>query len=157
MASHIKKYIGITALAFTLTACASTPAPVIERFDTSRTYNMSRDQAWDRAVEWFAVQNIPIKAIEKESGIISGEAAYIKTVQGQYAACETPTFYGLNGATARINILIRGNSNQATVQVNNTIVGEAIYSLSNPPQIQTVSCVSTGRLENSILNTIGGN
>lgn len=141
----------------TLTACASTPPPVIERFDTSRTYSMSRDQAWERAVDWFASQNIPIKAIEKDSGIISGEAAYLRTVQGEYAVCDTPMLYTTNGATARLNILIRGTGTEATAQVNNTIVGEAIYSLSNPPVRQSVTCQSTGRLENSILNAIGGN
>jgi hypothetical protein len=139
----------------TLSACATTPPPVIERFDTSRTYGASRDVVWEKAVEWFATQNIPIKAIEKESGIISGEAAYLRTVQGEYAVCETPMLYTTNGATARLNILIRGTGQSATAQVNVTIVGEAIYTMSNPPVRQSVSCQSTGRLENSILNYLG--
>lgn len=138
-----------------LSACATTPPPVIERFDTSRAYGASRDVVWEKTVEWFATQNIPIKAIEKESGIISGEAAYLRTVQGEYAVCETPMMFTTNGANARLNILIRGTEQKATAQVNVTIVGEAIYAFSNPPQRQTVACQSTGRLENSILNYIG--
>lgn len=129
---------------------------MIETFDTTRAYQASRDDVWDRAVEWFAAQNIPIKAIEKESGIISGEASYLRTNQGQYAVCETPMLYRTNGATVRLNILVRGDNNQAMVQVNTTIVGEAIYTISNPPQRQTVPCQSTGRLENDILNYLQG-
>jgi len=151
----MRNLICVAAAAITLAACASTPPPVIEHFETNRTYSMSRDQVWERAVEWFAVQNIPIKAIEKDSGIISGEAAYLRTVQGQYAVCDAPMLWSTNGATARLNILIRGNDTQASAQVNTTIVGEAVYSLSNPPQRQSVACQSTGRLENSILNAIG--
>lgn len=151
----MKNLILCSCAAVALTACASTPPPVIERFDTTRTYSMSKDQAWERAVNWFATQNIPIKAIEKDSGIISGESAYLRTVQGEYAVCDTPMLYSTNGATARLNILIRGTATEATAQVNNTIVGEAIYSLSNPPVRQSVTCQSTGRLENSILNAIG--
>ena len=153
----IMKVLTLFAIALTLTGCATVPPSRPDLFNTTRNYPASKDIVWDRAVEWFAVQNVPIKAIEKDSGIISGEAIYVLNNglrPDQDAICKTDFLSTVDGYTVRLNILVRGDGAASSVRVTSTIIASVRYTVGNAMP-RTIECQTTGRIEKSILDSIG--
>jgi hypothetical protein len=58
-----------------LSACAPTVVPPepLPQDQTTRTFDRSFDQVWTLVVDWFAESNIPIRQIERASGLIASE------------------------------------------------------------------------------------
>lgn len=63
----------VTFASLTLWGCATVPAKNYQ-FENSRAYsNKTYDQVWNGVIEFMTVNNIPIKTIEKDSGVIYSE------------------------------------------------------------------------------------
>ena len=68
------RIIALCAVCAALAACAATPQTY--HFEKSREYARSYDQIWAGIMEQFTSNNLQIKTIEKESGIIYAEQTY---------------------------------------------------------------------------------
>lgn len=145
-----------------LTGCANikVTAPADYSFDRSRTYQMSFEKTWVRAVDWFADHNVTIDKVEKGSGLIT--AKYLMKANDEYLDCGKVEATGTLGPAqvesyAAVNVTVRGVTESET-KVNANVFGE--YKLAGRDawdgRLITAGgrCVSTGKLEKNILNYI---
>ena len=141
-----------------LSACATYTPPVQKDITKTETINVSYDQAWQNATEWFASNNIPIKNIAKDSGLIATD--YSLRASSRDFDCGTPgQLDTVTSRTANMNIFVKKTSPQ-TVSVTVNVLGKAMITNMAGTQYQsfkTVDCVSAGSLEKGILDAIRGN
>ncbi|MGS0466232.1 hypothetical protein ACU8V3_02930 [Cobetia marina] len=152
-----KTILGISTLAF-LAGCAgpsvTPPSPLTD--DQSKSYNASYDSVWESTVDWFAMNNIPIKNIEKASGIIGSEYS----LGSNYSQVNCGIIDGGDmhvvkdvSVVANINVIVRESGNFTTVRPN--VFGHGNASLMDvwngyPTNMKLENCVSTGELERSL-------
>ena len=134
----------------TLSACATPPQSYT--FDNSRTYNQSKDKTWENLMEYFTSRGIPIKNIEKDSGIVYSEQMLsgIKTLE--YADCGKDDFAPIISSNVEANVFVKDLSpkkSKATANINFT----ATRRLGNYPPVY-VRCNSKGVAENLILDAL---
>jgi hypothetical protein len=143
----------IPALLLALSACYS--APNTAKFNNSREYPLSKNQAWNRAVEFFADKKITIRNIEKSSGVIYAEPDISNT---KYADCgKFGTFTAEEDAEGamRVNLFVKEIGEDKTKLKINTSFNNTFY---NDPFIygrKKIECQSTGVLEKEILDFVG--
>ncbi|XKE45756.1 hypothetical protein LG302_01025 [Halomonas organivorans] len=148
-----------------LVGCAgpSIQPPSAYSTDHGEIYSADFDRVWENTVDWFAVNNIPIKNIEKDSGIIGSEYAlgsdYSQVDCGQV---DPGDMHILTDQTvvANINVLVRQSGSGATVQPN--VFGQGSFQLhdvwnNRPTSIKADRCVSTGELEQDLHNYLRAN
>lgn len=138
-----------------LSACATSPTHY--EFSRSRVVPDSKDVVWERVVEFFAANNLAIKTIEKDSGIVAAERLFpgAPTTKGMildWASCghaplETPIRQSVD-----LNVFVRPQAGGTNVTVN-TQFQEVRNFLD---ETGTYECNSTGRLENMILDVAEG-
>jgi hypothetical protein len=104
------------------------PAPVRQPTEVQASFG----QTWDAVIDLFAQRNIPIRTIERASGIIAAEVLTVDSLSGiQYADCgQVPgivkvgsgwnakfvqQLVPLPAERAFYNILVRGDSTRSTV------------------------------------------
>lgn len=137
-------FLGIALL--TLWGCA-TP-PVATQFDNTRVYAKSKDEVWTNLVAFFATQNIQIKTIEKDSGVIYAERA---AFDQNLADCGVDYLYQDIAKIASFNVLVIPRSGKIGV----TVTSDFKVSRLGPYNATKISpCESTGMLERQILNSI---
>ena len=90
------------------------PPPPTPR-DASQV-NASMGETWDAVIDLFATRNIPIRTIERASGLIVTDPLRVGEEGKAWADCGA-----LNGRVrgpdrATYNVLVRGDSNEATVR-----------------------------------------
>ena len=76
----------------------------------------SMGQTWDAVIDLFATRNIPIRTIERASGLIVTDALRVGQEGNTYASCGTVNGKVLAPDRATYNVLVRGDSNMATVR-----------------------------------------
>lgn len=76
----------------------------------------SMGQTWDAVIDLFATRNIPIRTIERASGLIVTDALRVGQEGNTYASCGTKNGKVLAPDRATYNVLVRGDSNMATVR-----------------------------------------
>lgn len=139
-----------TLLALVLLAAGCATPPNIYTFDRTSTYPISKDEAWERLITYFTTNNIQIKTIEKDSGVIYAERAL---VDATIADCGQG---GLAIDVARaggLNVFVRSISPRETqVSVNSDYKITRMFD----GQVMVTPCNSTGLLEGEILRSIGG-
>jgi hypothetical protein len=141
----IKAACAVTALTFALAACATPPKQV--SFKNSETYNLSKDETWERLLSFFTSNNVQIKTIEKDSGVIYAERS---TIDASMADCGEAPLMAEIARTGTLNVFVRSKAGQTEVTVNSEF--KVIRMFDN--QTFTVACHSTGTLEASILASI---
>lgn len=145
----MKIKIAAAVAASVLVASCGTP-PKSYTFDRSNTYPISKDEAWERLLGYFTSNNIQIKTIEKDSGVIYAERAL---VDASIADCGQG---GLAVDVARaggLNVFVRSVSPRETqVSVNSDYKITRMFD----GQVMVTPCNSTGLLEGQILRSIGG-
>ena len=142
--------IGLVLSVFLFSGCAvQTAAPQI---DPTKTFTSSIDPVWAGIMDYLTLNNIQIKTIEKESGVIYAER--IGSVPKEWVQCQLPFLAtGAQVDTAQFNILVTSSEpNQTNVRVNLNSVGTA-YTLGSVPGTR-VSCDSTGEMERLIFTHI---
>ena len=96
---------------------AQAPAPPVPRADVT-VVNASFNRTWDAVIDDFASQNVPIKTIDRTSGIVVAEVLSVAPDVGkQWADCGTDMFRKLAPTSATYNVLVRGDSTKTTVRV----------------------------------------
>jgi hypothetical protein len=76
----------------------------------------SMGQTWDAVIDLFATRNIPIRTIERASGLIVTDALSVGQEGDTYASCGTRNGKVLAPDRATYNVLVRGDSTLATVR-----------------------------------------
>jgi hypothetical protein len=125
-------------LALGLAACAIPRKPHAAAVRTGTPVNGSVTRAWDAVVALYGDKNLPIRTLDRTSGIIIGDAA---TVTDKYANAEWYDcgngIQGTNPARrAFINATVTGDSVHAMVHVTarwETWVGGTLANASNAP------------------------
>ena len=152
----IKKLI-ILFILLLFTSCASVP-PTPNEFHFSQNYNKYLDIVWDEVIAIFAKRNIPIKNIEKFSGIIATEDMKVKftgevSPESQYCDCGKPgnltTYREMVG---RFNVFVRKvGKNETSVQINPYYRASKYFG---NDFIEWTDCTSKGFLEHDILTQL---
>ena len=137
----------VVAVALGVTACATPPATYAVK--NSRSYQKSYDTVWEDVVSFLATNNLQIKNIAKDSGVIYAEAVRF---EDNVADCGEPGILRVVGRRASFNIFINRSGRDPIVSVN-TEFNEMRRFDSN---VSTVQCNSKGLLEEKILNSISG-
>lgn len=143
-------------------ACTAGPsiAPVVR---PATPVAASFGKTWDAVVDVFAERNLPIRTLDRSSGLIVPNALLIpagnaaeKQKALSYADCGSTMGVPIPPAVAQFNVVVRGDSSSSTVQVR------AFYSYGadkNPltgADSPSKSCVSRGVLESDIETAIRG-
>lgn len=165
----MRKAFIATVMAAAVAGCASVPA---QRFDVeaARTYAKSYDDTWSALVAYFAGNQIGIRTIEKDSGLIVADSEVNIGTPGVYtsdrslmqgrildlADCGTDPTNIPYGYVIRLNVLARSQPDGTRVTVNTQFrMLVATPSFVGPPTLSQRACNSTGKLEKAILDAVG--
>lgn len=155
-----KLVIGLLAVSTVGCANIKVSGPADYSYDRSRTYPISFEKTWIRAVDWFADHNVTIDKVEKGSGLIT--AKYLLKAGDAYLDCGKIEVNGTLGPAriesyAALNVTVRGVSENET-KVNANVFGEYKLDGRDAWDGRSVTssgrCVSNGNLEKDILNYI---
>ncbi len=93
------------------------PLPVEPRDATS--VDASMGATWDAVIDLFATRNIPIRTIERVSGIIAADLLTVDSANGlKWADCGSRGHRQIAPNTAIPNVLVRGDSTSSTVRTS---------------------------------------
>ena len=148
------RYSGIMALCVILQltlSCASAPKRYL--FDNSATVKSEFDKSWEAVISYFAKNNISIKTLEKESGIIAAE---VQAFPKGWIDCGKAGFGAelLDPPAGAFNVFVREVSDgTCEIQVNASFSIEKYDTFSNR-SAGRVSCNSTGEFEAGLLQYV---
>jgi hypothetical protein len=150
----MKRFIAIVAVAGLASACATAPGAYDVR--NTRTYPQGKDAVWERVVETFASENLSIKTIEKDSGIIAADRMFGSPIGGggtilNWADCGKGGLAIALSQAADLNVFVRPVAGGTSVTVNTRF--QETRKLMDT--VATVQCVSTGNLEERLLTAFG--
>lgn len=108
------------------------PAPPTPREATE--VDASIGSTWDAVIDMFAARNIPIRTIERASGIIATEELPVGEEGKTWANCGQNNGVALSPSSAIYNVLVRGDSAtslvKATVRWTLTMSGSSVLECS---------------------------
>lgn len=113
------------------------------------------DQVWRALVRALARENVQIRTIARDSGVIASEA--VPTTIGLYADCGRFGDERVEGdAQVAFTIFVEAvSATQTAVQVNTRMRTDTYTRGSGPPRSRSgLPCVSTGRWEANLLDTV---
>ena len=164
MMDLIMKNIFIIAVAFIICSCGGTyEAAWTYHFDKSKTIPLSYDKVWQNTIDWFAINNTPIKTLDKASGIIASDYNLRIGSENDYCDCGKITRglflnYSLRDYTGNINVLARKVSDDSTkITISSFFKANRIlYDSNERKQVfsDVVNCNSTGRIEREFFQAI---
>ena len=146
----------VASLALALTACArphvSPLAPPPYRVEIPAAY----DRTWTALVRALARENLPLRAIARDSGVIASDDTI--TPIGLWADCGTLGDDRVEGeAIVSFTLFIEANGAGSTnVQVNSKMRTQAHRkgSSGSLKPLPVYSCASTGRFEANLLEAV---
>ena len=149
--------IMITVAVLILTGCA-TP-PLTYNFDPALSYKTSKDIAWEGVMSFFSKNNIQIKTLEKDSGVVYAESMYTSaqsTLLDQYADCGKYPMFVPGKALVEFNVFVSQSpvDKEVNVRVNADFKKNWHYLGALGSFTETHPCNSKGTLEKSILNQV---
>ncbi|MBP6670420.1 MAG: hypothetical protein KA180_13290 [Gemmatimonadales bacterium] len=105
----------LTAL---LVACAAPPATLVPAPRPATVTAASFGHTWDAVIEHFAERSIPIRTLERASGIVITDPMRVDPDRGiEWADCGTGWVADRFPTAGSFNVLVRGDSTSATVKV----------------------------------------
>ena len=113
------------------------------------------DAVWRALVRALARENVQIRTIARDSGVIASEA--VPTTIGLYADCGRFGEERVEGdAQVAFTIFVEAvSSTQTAVQVNTRMRTDTYSRGSGPPKARSgLPCASTGRWEANLLDTV---
>ena len=150
---RMNKLVCLITVGF-LVSCASTPV-VIAPFDKSLTVEKSFDEVWSTLVRFMSTNDVGIKTIEKESGLIQLEGENLSTQLIQnYCVTNSGMFTSVSSGRVDGSITVFDEDGFVTVNVNARHSFTLMNPLTNPPTYQTLSCEATGAFETAVLNSV---
>lgn len=131
--------------------CASYQPAVPTNFEREASIDRPFDEVWNKAVDFFANNDIPLKTVQKDSGLIATEYGVALGVTSLDCG-KAPLGSFLTDPTANVNVLVR-EANGAQVRVN--VFGSATLAVQNMngsmSPIRKVRCESTGEIEAALI------
>ena len=118
-----------------LAACASYRPPPTPTPREASQVSASMGETWDAVIDLFAMRNIPIRTIERASGLIGTDPLLVGDEGKHWADCGARNGQVRGPNQATYNVRVRGDSNQATVRA--TVLWTRVT------QDQSVECTST--------------
>jgi hypothetical protein len=106
--------LALTALLVGCFFAYKAPAPPVPRPATS--VNASMGRTWDAVIDMFAARNIPIRTIERASGIIATDQLSVGSEGSAWADCGSKGSERVRPNNASYNVLVRGDSGASTVK-----------------------------------------
>jgi hypothetical protein len=107
------------------------------------------DRAWNAAVDAFANHNIPIRTIERSSGLIATDALTVSDPAAfEWADCGAAGSKRWAPTSAIYNVRVRGDSSNSTVIV--TVRWSLIGTNPLTHDAYNIECQTTGRWENGV-------
>lgn len=147
--------VGSAAMVGALGACARPyVAPVLPGAYTEQI-DAPYEAVWRALVRALARENVQVRAIARDSGVIASEA--VPTTIGLYADCGRFGDERVEGdAQVAFSIFVEAvSSTQTAVQVNTRMRTEAYSRGSGKPKPRVpLTCASTGRWEANLLDTV---
>lgn len=158
------KYFLTLLVAIIFISCSTYIPPKAVEFDKSRTYNQSFDEIWTKLMQLIATNNIKLKTIDKDSGILISEDNKIlgaedkpKTGQGllltKYCDCGTPGGLIQNDYASfksNFTIIVIKDKQGTTVTMNTHYTIRRVAQLAGSQDI--LQCESTGLSEKYLLD-----
>ena len=143
---------------FLITACVTLPTEY--SFKAQRTFNTSSDIVWSALMQFFTENNIQIKTIEKDSGVIYAERIYSSTAGNQSSISdawfdcgnsdmETPV-----SSTLSLNVFVRDDLKLDNTNTSINVAFSQKWHSHWTGDYRMVQCNSTGVLEHTILDYI---
>ena len=157
------KYLLAIIIAVVLVGCKAYEPPKEYNFEKTKTINKNYDAIWSELIAWFGSENIPIRTIDKASGIISTDYSLSPDKFAYYADCGSSGFMKevmRDGLTANFNVVAAKVTDLETkVTINvffNSKIKETIYSTRGKYEdvITDTKCNSRGLLEEKIFKKI---
>ena len=146
--------LAVATLAVVLVGCSA--AMQTYQFDKSRTYPASPDQVWEGVMQYFTTNNIQIKTLERDSGVVYAEKVYPNQLELQLVAdCGSNIFHESALPTASLNVFIAGryrDEAETEVTVNTQFID--IYKDQWAGGMGQKPCNSKGTLEKTILDHV---
>lgn len=128
-----------------LVSCATPPKNTV--FEKAKIYDKSKDAIWEDLLSFFTSNNIQIKTIEKDSGVIYAERSGIDATMADCGQVPLAVDVQRSGT---LNVFVRSMGSKTQVTVNSDF--KVMRMFDNQTYIQ--ACNSTGLLEKSILESI---
>ena len=145
--------IALAAIAvLLLSSCAVIPET--HQFDSQRTYSQSKDAIWSALMNFFTENNVQIKTIEKDSGILYAEQEYLgrghtETAEA-IADCGKRPMSTQGPVSLSLNVFVREQKEGTAVTINTSISKR--WSFGNV--ISTAPCNSKGMIEGMLFDYI---
>lgn len=141
------------------------PAPTPVVIEKERVIKKPYNAVWQRAVEWFATHNTPIKNIDKDSGLLTTE---YKLLSWEHMDCRTgrnpnAVKVEITNPTGNFNVLVRKvDATSTKISVNAFFQANLVFYryeniFSNIPIFwynESTDCSSTGVLEKQIMDYV---
>jgi len=144
---YIRIACGLLVSMALLGGCATPPKAT--NFEKSKTYSISKDMIWEKLISFFTSNNIQIKTIEKDSGVIYAERA---NADQSFADCGQPGLAAEMARPATLNVFVRTTGDKTEVTVNTQFTSIRIFD----GRTMTAPCHSTGLLERQLLSSLDG-
>ncbi len=152
------------AVIMALSSCSSYKSPKSYNIENERIFSKDYESVWQRVISVFTEFNIPIRNMDKSSGLITTDYNLGAEI-GQYVDCGTPAkglyTYRFENTVMNMNIVVTKVSPAKTkVRVKVFPKSEyAAYEYNNgrwyKAASEIINCVSTGRMEKNILDYVG--
>ena len=150
--------ITIVTLSLLLTSCVT--SPLVHQFDSQRIYPQSKDIVWSALMKFFTENNVQIKTIEKDSGIIYAEREYIgpdhQMALETIADCGKRPMVTAGQASLSLNVFVHEQEGVVSVTINTSISRQWISTgnIFAPSTRFTAPCNSKGAIEEMLLDYI---
>jgi hypothetical protein len=105
------------AFALVCAACTSYQAPLPPAPHDATHVSASAGQTWDAVVDVFAARNIPIRTIERATGLVATDELTVGTEGRKWADCGKLNSVLLGPDRAIYSVLVRGDSATSSVKV----------------------------------------
>jgi hypothetical protein len=115
----------------------------------------SYDTTWKALIRALAMENVPLRAIAKDSGVIASDD-FVSPI-GVYADCGRLGDVAIEGeALVAFTVFVQPNGNGTDIQVNTKMRTQA-YRRGSSGKLKSdrvFQCVSTGRFEANLADTV---
>ena len=143
------RFVTLSLFLVLLASCVPPPPATPIVIENTRNYTATYDKVWGSLVEFFAITNLSIATIEKESGII-GTSTFAVAARATECDCPSMFLWTRHWANGRFNVFV--SEQEGVVNVRVTTSFTATYSFDN--SYFTKPCTSTGQYEVLILDYI---
>jgi hypothetical protein len=139
---------------FVMSGCGTVVPPKKYTVIDKMTIDSNFDETWSKTIKWFAINNINIKVLEKDSGIITAESSYLNT---DYFDCGIIPYTQLLDVLGRYNVMVEADGNKSNVifTLNGTGTITKVNGFGDPiGSSYPTACNSIGTLESSFFKSL---